>query len=75
MTFGSVDSPTQVFWSNGSAWGTCTRTPNDGAIAVELNVLHGSLGLQRLAIEGAGMLELETPILIKAGESKTFEIQ
>ena len=75
LTFGGVDATSHVFWSNGSAWGTCKRTPTDGTMAVELKVLHGSLDLRRLAIDGTGMLELEQPLRLNAGDLKVFEVR
>jgi uncharacterized protein (DUF608 family) len=74
MTFGSVNAPSTVFWSNGSAWGTCKRTPKDGGTTVEIEVLHGSLGLRRLALDGVGVLDLESPIRLGAGENRILEV-
>ena len=71
MTF-AADAFAQVFWSNGSAWGTCHqgRTERDHVVTVE--VLHGSLPLRRLTLMGAGDTVLDQPRTIKEGESATF---
>lgn len=40
------------FWSNGYAWGTCTKAKQAGKLRVTLRVLHGQLPLRFLDIEG-----------------------
>jgi hypothetical protein len=68
MTFSAPDQRAQVFWSNGYAWGVCTRTPTPDGVDVELTVLHGTLALRRLEIAGVGAAEFEAPRAIGAGE-------
>ncbi|HJZ46971.1 MAG TPA: GH116 family glycosyl-hydrolase [Roseiflexaceae bacterium] len=68
MTFAAPEQRVQAFWSNGYAWGTCTRTPAPDGADVELTVLHGTLALRRLTITGVGVAEFETPRVIGAGE-------
>ncbi len=65
ITFGP--EPTRAFWSNGSAWGTCERTPTATGIAVTLTVLHGSLALRRLTIGDVGSVELDGAITLAGG--------
>ena len=36
-------APGTVFWSNGSAWGTCTRTRDAQGWHVRLDVLGGEV--------------------------------
>jgi uncharacterized protein (DUF608 family) len=68
IAFASSEQRTQVFWSNGYAWGTCTRTPAAGGLDVELEVLHGALDLRRLEITGVGAVEFDAPRRIGQGE-------
>jgi non-lysosomal glucosylceramidase len=68
MTFAAPEQPAQVFWSNGYAWGSCTRTPSPDGVDVALTVLHGRLSLRRLAIAGVGAAEFEAPREIGVGE-------
>src|SRR5262245_10805556 len=68
ITFAAPEQYTQVFWSNGYAWGTCTRAPSPDGVDVELMVLHGTLALRRLEIAGVGAAVFETPREIGAGE-------
>jgi non-lysosomal glucosylceramidase len=75
MTFAAVSQPTRAFWSNGSAWGTCERTPTDTSLAVVLTVLHGSLALRRLTISGVGSIEIDSTITLRAGDTRVFEVQ
>lgn len=42
--------PGTFFWSNGSAWGTCTKKNQGGNLQVTLIVLHGQLPLKTLKI-------------------------
>jgi len=58
MTFAPACKPTRVFWSNGTAWGTCSQKPRRNSIEVELEVLHGKLKIGRLILTGFGSLEL-----------------
>ena len=48
-------APGTVFWSNGSAWGTCTRTPDDHGWSVRLDVLGGEVHLRALELINVGM--------------------
>jgi non-lysosomal glucosylceramidase len=74
ITFGSVSQPTRAFWSNGSAWGTCERTPTAAGVAVALTVLHGSLALRRLVISEIGSAELDSTIILLAGDTHVFDV-
>ena len=74
MTFASTRRPTRAFWSNGSAWGICERTPTDTGITVTLTVLHGSLALQRLTISEFGSIELDNVIRLQAGDTRVFDV-
>jgi hypothetical protein len=67
MSFAAQDG--LHFWSNGYTWGTCRQTAVEGAVQVELQVLHGSLRLKHLEISGVGGMTLEAPRTIGAGES------
>ena len=75
MTFASTTQPERVFWSNGSAWGTCARTPTAGGLTVQLTVLHGSLALRRLTISEIGTIEFDGEVSLPAGETQIFEVQ
>jgi hypothetical protein len=74
MTFGMVDRPTRVFWSNGAAWGVCARTPDDDGMAVEITVLFGTLGLRRLTVSELGSVVFDAVTEIGAGEQRDFRI-
>lgn len=45
------------FWSNGHAWGTCRQQPTPTGLSVTLSILHGTLTLARLKIQGTGAVE------------------
>ncbi|WP_240625895.1 GH116 family glycosyl-hydrolase [Spirosoma pollinicola] len=40
------------FWSNGYAWGTCTKKKQANKLQIMLTVLHGQLPLKNLEIDG-----------------------
>jgi len=67
MTFTS--SPGTYFWSNGSAWGTCTVSENK----VELKILSGEIRLRKLTLSGIGTIVFDNKQL-KSGEAASFEI-
>ncbi len=68
MTMATTEQP--MFWSNGSAWGTCRKA---GA-AVELSVLHGALELKSFSAAD-GRARFKTPLRIAAGETAVFDVK
>jgi hypothetical protein len=74
IRFAAAERPAQVFWSNGYAWGTCRQRPAEGGVPVELTVLHGSLTIQRLTLDGFGAVETGTARTIGAGEVAEFVV-
>ena len=71
MTFAATRArkPARVFWSNGYAWGTFRQERVRGGIRAALTVLHGSLTLRRLALAGAGTVQMKRPATIRAGRT------
>ncbi len=67
MTFTS--RPGTYFWSNGSAWGTCTVSENKA----ELNLLSGEITLRKFTLNGMGTKVFDNNQL-KAGETAKMEI-
>ncbi|GAB2538780.1 GH116 family glycosyl-hydrolase [Spirosoma aerophilum] len=55
------------FWSNGYAWGTCTKTKKADKLQVTLSVLQGQLPLKNLEIDGKRLAAKN----LKEGESFT----
>ena len=74
VTFGAAEGRSKVFWSNGSAWGTCRQAPVQYGVDVELAVLHGSLSVRRLTLDGVGYAESSRPKTIRKGQSETFHV-
>ena len=74
VTFGAAEGRSKVFWSNGSAWGTCLQTPTQDGVDVELAVLHGSLSVRRLTLDGVGSVENGRPKTIRKGQPKSFHV-
>ncbi len=75
IEFATTEHSSQVFWSNGYAWGTCMRRPMPDGVDVELTVLHGALALQQLAITGVGVVTLDLPRAIAAGEKLVVRVK
>lgn len=70
MSFTST--PGTYFWSNGSAWGTCTI---EGRKAT-LKVLNGKIELAKFALEGLGQVKLKNMLIsAEANNSATLEIK
>jgi uncharacterized protein (DUF608 family) len=69
MTFAAAKSrkSTQVFWSNGYAWGTMKQRRTSRGIEAELAVLYGSVTLRHLTLEGVGTVEWKAPKTVTAG--------
>ena len=69
MAFAAAKSrkPTQVFWSNGYAWGTMKQRRTSRGIEAELAVLYGSVTLRHLTLEGVGTVEWKSPKTVTAG--------
>ena len=66
--------PGRWFWSNGSAWGTCTVSEAmEKARNVTLTVEHGRLPLRRFVLDGWGQAQ-EAPLLLAATQSATWRI-
>ena len=61
-----TSAPGTWFWSNGSAWGSCTT---QGRTAT-LRVLHGALSVSRLTLEGSGSAEIPGGTLSATGTSE-----
>ena len=74
MDFAASSGPGQVFWSNGSAWGTCRQTPGDKGTAVELSVNEGEVALRRLRLAGLGEVGWDEPRRISPGERLEAEV-
>jgi len=75
IEFAAAEHPSQVFWSNGYVWGSCTRTPVPDGVDVELNVLYGTLALRQLIITGVGAVTFELPRAIAAGEKLLVRVK
>lgn len=70
IRFASPDRPSQSFWSNGYAWGTCAQKPTGDGAEVELTVLYGSLQIERMTLEGRGTVEFDRPKTIEEGTTE-----
>ena len=66
MCFTSI--PGTYFWSNGSAWGTCTIKGN----RAELKVLDGNVALKQFTINGIGTKKFKDQVPVN---SKTLVIE
>jgi len=66
MTFAPNEG--RFFWSNGSAWGTCSVKKEGQKSRAELRVLDGQLELKSFRLDRKGEKRFKNPIIIKAGE-------
>ncbi len=67
-------APGTVFWSNGSAWGTCTRTPSDSGWHVRLDVLGGEIRLRTFELTDIGREEIAPPRSVSAGDHLALHV-
>ena len=67
-------APGTVFWSNGSAWGACTRTPDDHGWHVRLDVLGGEVRLRAFELTDIGRAEFDPMRLVRCGDDLTLHI-
>ena len=67
-------APGTVFWSNGTAWGTCTRTPDANGWRVVLNILGGEVHLRAFELTDIGRAEFDPPRSVRAGDHLTLHL-
>jgi len=67
LAFARSPQPVQWFWSTGTAWGTVRQSPGGpGGPDVSLEVLHGSVRVERLLVGEHGF-RLKAPGVLAAG--------
>ena len=62
------------FWSNGTAWGTCTQDLAADSAQVSVHVLHGTLAVRRFVLSGFGEKACEAPVQLGEGQSVSWQI-
>ena len=62
------------FWSNGNAWGVCSKEAAADGIAVTLRVEAGVLEIESLSLSGAGEKNFGNPVAISEGQSITCNV-
>jgi hypothetical protein len=73
MTLAATREPTRWFWSTGDAWGTFRHAGgSSGVVRAQLEVVHGSLRVERVLI-GAALLSPALPGLLGAGTTCKLE--
>ncbi len=63
-----------VFWSNGSAWGTCSRSLGADGWDVRLDVLGGDVRMRAFELTDAGRAEFDPERRIHAGEHLALQL-
>jgi non-lysosomal glucosylceramidase len=62
------------FWSNGSAWGTCSIGRDGQKLRALLQVLGGRLELKAFRLGQRGELRFRRPLLIPSGHRREFSV-
>ena len=62
----------KYFWSNGFSYGTAGISKGRKGMTVVLDVLNGSIELNKVTITGAGSETFRKPVRIGTGESYTI---
>jgi non-lysosomal glucosylceramidase len=71
LEFAAASDSATWFWSTGHAWGTLRQEPGAPNPRILLTVLHGSVRLGSLIIDGTPVLQYEEPRDLGAGEELT----
>ncbi|MCG6915015.1 non-lysosomal glucosylceramidase [bacterium BMS3Abin03] len=66
--FSITSKPGKYFWSNGYAWGNVEVNDHQ----VNINLKFGKLDLKIVEVKGRKGIELETDVLMEAGDSHVF---
>jgi len=66
--------PLRWFWSTGYAWGVFDQTPAQGGIRVKLQVLHGTLRVRTIELQGFGAAALPAARTLTAGQTLEQEV-
>lgn len=75
MKFAAGSQHCQYFWSSGGAWGTLTQRPGEEQCEVSLNVMFGSLTVERFELKGSGEIAIEEHHVLVAGETAAFTLR
>ncbi|GAB4029363.1 GH116 family glycosyl-hydrolase [Spirosoma jeollabukense] len=70
-----TSKPGTYFWSNGSAWGTCSVSRANSTTNVSVAVLSGKLHLRRFTIQDAGTHQLAKTQEITEGKTVEFTVK
>ena len=68
IEFAATRESSEVFWSNGYAWGTFRQRPKCNGTVAELTVFHGSLTVKKLIVTGVGSVLLPRAKTVRAGK-------
>ena len=63
------------FWSNGAAWGVCRQSTRNGSVAVELEVLGGSVELSSFTLTDVGEVGFDSPAAVRGGETLKMNVE
>ncbi|MFD1140285.1 GH116 family glycosyl-hydrolase [Larkinella insperata] len=66
--------PGTYFWSNGSAWGTCTVAPEGAVNRVSLTVLNGKIRLRQVELQGGGTQRFKQAQEVGEGGKLDFKV-
>ncbi|GAB3919220.1 GH116 family glycosyl-hydrolase [Larkinella terrae] len=67
--------PGTYFWSNGSAWGTCTISADGAANRVSLQVLDGKIRVRQFQLANAGKHSFKQSQELTAGKTLDFLVK
>ena len=75
LEFAATDKASEVFWSNGYAWGTFRQKPARSGCRVEITVLYGSLRIRRLILAGVGTIEIKPGKTVGKGRTARLTVK
>ena len=75
LTLAPAKKAARHFWSTGYAWGTCRQRPSRGSIKVEIEVLGGSIAIDRLVLTGFGAARTARPSAARSGKGVQLTVK
>jgi hypothetical protein len=75
LTLAPAKKPAKSFWSTGYAWGTFAQKPGKASTRVTIEVLGGSLALERVVLTGYGEARAERAITARPGKEVALTVK
>ncbi len=75
LTLAPAKKAARQFWSTGYAWGTCRQRPSKASVRVDIEVLGGTIGIDRLVLTGFGEVKTERRLDARPGKEVQLTVK